>query len=338
MKRLLFLTGVAGFAISTLAAASYVPLSIAEVSAPAINCIFDPACTIVVDDTASAIPFPGWPADAPFFIQTRTYKGAPGSPAAGLYGYEYRVDLNHPEGMTGPAEGIFEVSLTFGPNVPMDFDGSGTLNDVYITTEGAVGDVAPAVVRNGNRILFDFAAETVDMLVAALYPGSSSFFVGLVSTQPPTAVTVDIDHDAADGFAFNGIPTESVSGRAPQTSLISIISSILTLVAEFPLHNWIGPNDAVRQAHRKVALNLLESAEDGAQNGKLEGAVEKLHLLLRKVDGQRHDWLMNDPNSGINAASLLYENLASALNVVAPDSTIPLRPPPPNQPPPDGPD
>jgi hypothetical protein len=62
-----------------------------NVGAPAINCIFNTNCVIVVDDSSSPITLAGGTGSG--FLQTRTFTGEAGAPAAGLFGYEYRIDL-----------------------------------------------------------------------------------------------------------------------------------------------------------------------------------------------------------------------------------------------------
>jgi hypothetical protein len=67
------------------------PLSVVTVGAPAINCVFNTNCVVLVTDTSSPITLPGGIGTG--FLQTRTFIGGSNSPAAGLYGYEYRIDL-----------------------------------------------------------------------------------------------------------------------------------------------------------------------------------------------------------------------------------------------------
>jgi hypothetical protein len=82
-----------------------------------------------------------------------------------LYGYEYRIDLNIAPGFSGPGETqpfacIYAVTIDFGPIVPMDFDGSGTLSSGYFVTEGGLGVIAPnSVFQDGSQVTFTFAAE-----------------------------------------------------------------------------------------------------------------------------------------------------------------------------------
>src|SRR5882762_8366171 len=72
-------------------------LKVVNVSAPAINCVFNPTCTVTVNDSSDNIVMS---TGGTGFLQSRTYKGAAGSPAAGLFAYEYRIDLRNAVGIT----------------------------------------------------------------------------------------------------------------------------------------------------------------------------------------------------------------------------------------------
>src|SRR2546425_141366 len=81
-----------GMALCTLPGAAHSALlSVVTVSAPNINCVFETDCTIEVTDSVFNIPVPG--ATGTARLQSRTFAGKPGAPAAGKTGYEYRVDL-----------------------------------------------------------------------------------------------------------------------------------------------------------------------------------------------------------------------------------------------------
>ena len=67
-------------------------LDIVDVSAPAINCVFDTNCTVTVTDSTDTFTLAGTTGIG--VLQTRTYTGQPGAAAAGLTAYEYRIDLS----------------------------------------------------------------------------------------------------------------------------------------------------------------------------------------------------------------------------------------------------
>ena len=62
------------------------PLKVVDVAAPAINCVFETNCTVVVSDTTGSVPL-AFETGKPF-LQSRTFAGAEGTPAAGLTGFE----------------------------------------------------------------------------------------------------------------------------------------------------------------------------------------------------------------------------------------------------------
>ncbi len=88
MKKL-FITPALGLMAMALSAASITPV---EVGAPAIDCLYNPACTNLVVESSAPISLPG--ATGTGFLQTRVIQGEAGAPAAGLFGYEYRIDLS----------------------------------------------------------------------------------------------------------------------------------------------------------------------------------------------------------------------------------------------------
>ena len=179
-------------------------LSIINVGAPAVNCVFDPSCTIHVTDSSDTIPLP---AGGTNFLQSRTFEGQPGSPAEGLYGYQYRVDLRNAIGITYiPC--VSSLKIQFGPVVSaMDYDGDGKPEQVYVVTGGGLGSVGLASAqKNGDDITFTFSSP----VCAGGSPGSgqSSFFFGLASTTPPRDVMANVKEVSG--------PEHDVQARAPE--------------------------------------------------------------------------------------------------------------------------
>src|SRR5262245_65622576 len=106
------------FAFAFATAAGAVPLDIVTVGAPAINCKFDTDCNITVSDTTANISLPG--ATGSGFLQSRTFPpGEPGTAAAGLQAYEYRIDLRNLTGVTAQPC-IPDVRFDFGPVSAVD--------------------------------------------------------------------------------------------------------------------------------------------------------------------------------------------------------------------------
>src|SRR5437868_10329163 len=93
--------GLGAILCSLTAAAGAAPLTVVTVAAPAINCVFETDCTVVVTDSIGNISLQSMTGAGR--LQSRTYAGQPGAPGAGKTAYEYRVDMQ-------PATAIGDVA------------------------------------------------------------------------------------------------------------------------------------------------------------------------------------------------------------------------------------
>jgi hypothetical protein len=184
-------------------AAQAATLKIVNVGAPAINCVFNAACTVGVSDLKDDFPLS---AGGTGLFQSRTFKGATGSPAAGLFAYEYRLDLRNAVGITA-LSCVDWVSVNFGPVVStLDFGADKKPDQVFVVSNGGLGTIGLAsAVQTGSTIKFKFKTP----VCAGSTPGKgdSSFFWGLVSKKPTTNITATI-HETS------GV-THVVKARAP---------------------------------------------------------------------------------------------------------------------------
>jgi hypothetical protein len=164
-----------------------------DVSAPEVNFVFDPDGTITVSDIGPPLTPNG--ASGAGFLQSRLYPQAPaGTPAAGLYPYEYRVAL---DGASGGGAGacVRSLSLDFGPVRSLDYNGSGTVEQVFTTTQGGLGSVRPSAAElAGDRLTFTFDPPVC--------PGATSYFFGLASEHPPRDVTAEIRDVAGNSYSL----------------------------------------------------------------------------------------------------------------------------------------
>src|ERR1700681_4695918 len=137
---------VAATCFGAASGAQAAPLSVVNVAAPGINCVFSPtkipnspppACSVVVNDSIGTFTPPGDSGDAR--LQSRTYPGTAPAPAAGDMAYVYRVDLTAVQGATA-ANCVTKLALNFGPVVKLHYGPNGD-SDVFVVTAGGLGSV-----------------------------------------------------------------------------------------------------------------------------------------------------------------------------------------------------
>jgi hypothetical protein len=155
------------------------PLSVVDVAAPAINCVFNttpipnvppPACQVVVNDSIGVFTPPGDIGTAR--LQSRTYPGTAPAPAAGDMAYVYRVDLTEVKAVTA-ANCVTKLALKFGPVVKLHYGPNGD-SDIFVVTTGGLGSVGiGSADQVGGTITFTFASPVC--------PGDTSYFFGLAS-------------------------------------------------------------------------------------------------------------------------------------------------------------
>ena len=181
------------------------PLRVVNVTAPAINCVFTTAspCTIGVRDTSADVPMS---AGGTGRLQSRTFKGLAGSPADGMFAYEYRLNLANAVGAVNIAC-IDWMSISFGPVVnTLDYDSDRKPDQIFVVTSGGLGTIGLAsAVQTADTIKFKFSKPVCEG--GAPEKGDSSFFWGLVSKSPAKEVTA-ILHET-------GGATHVVKARSP---------------------------------------------------------------------------------------------------------------------------
>lgn len=179
------------------------PLKIVNVAAPAINCVFNPSCSVSVKDSSGGFPLT---AGGTGTLKSRTFKGAEGTPAAGLFVYEYRLDLEEAVGFTA-LSCIDWVTISFGAVVStLNYGGDSKPDQVFVVSTGGIGTIGLAsAVQTRSSIKFKFQSPAC----AGTSPGKggSTFFWGLASKKPPTNVTATV-HE------MNGV-TRVVKARSP---------------------------------------------------------------------------------------------------------------------------
>jgi hypothetical protein len=195
-------TMVCGALAIAASAAQASPLTIVEVGAPAINCVFDTSCTITVQDSAGAIVIPGAPEKG--VLQSRTAKAGAGAPAAGKVNYEYRIDMTRVTAVAVPCVATLKVNV--GPTARIRYKTDGPVADLYVITAGGLGTISIASAdRAGDDVTFIFARPIC--AGGGGGHGETSYFFGFAAAGAPKAVTAQVQ--------LTGGSFLSVAARAP---------------------------------------------------------------------------------------------------------------------------
>ncbi|HEX8904913.1 MAG TPA: hypothetical protein VF771_08750 [Longimicrobiaceae bacterium] len=231
------------------------PLSIVTVGAPAINCVFATSCRVTVTDFTAPLLGGG-------FLQSRTYQAEPGSPAAGKWVYEYRIDLTRVATGTAPAM-VTSLTVDFGPVVgSLDYNGDSRPDQVFVVTSGGLGSVGPsAATQTGRMITFRFA-PTVNA-------GQTSYFFGVVSDQPVRPIRARI--------STTTIPNIVLEARAPQAGRGQGQGG-----GQGGQSGPVAPEDCL--AYDRPHLTIRD---EGAQGWLLTDGVSRMLMLDNRADAER---------------------------------------------------
>jgi hypothetical protein len=163
--------------------------TVVNTSAPAINCVFSTTCSVGVIDMGSNMPNGGR-------IQSRIFQGQPGSPAAGKYVYEYRINMSNAVGILSiPYVDALWIS-NWGPVLSYDYNFDSVATDqVFVVTAGGIGTKGPSAAG----VFWGWTFFTFNNPVyGGSFPGDgeSSYFFGLVSNYPPAVKSASVSTDA----------------------------------------------------------------------------------------------------------------------------------------------
>ena len=176
MNRLYLLS--LAIAASTMAAVPAMALNVVTTSAPQVNYVFSTDGTVTVTDMSSPI-FGGG------FLQSRIFQGEPGSPAAGKWVYEYRLDLRNAQSITDVPYAT-SVGLSTGPVLSYDYNFNNVATDqVFVVTAGGLGTIG---LQSANYAF----GYTTFKFSTAVWAGDTSYFWGYVSSAPPQVVTATV--------------------------------------------------------------------------------------------------------------------------------------------------
>jgi len=179
MKKRPAILGAAAIALLAQSDVQAANLTVVNVNAPAVNCVFDASCKVIVSDNVGSLQFSALGGGAR--LQSRTFAAKPGTPGAGNTAYLYRVDLTQGEKWTDCVAGMV---INFGPITKLTYPQNAP-GHVFVITTGGVGSVGiSAAVQDGDVITFSFSKY--------LCTGQTSFFFGLAAPKTPKTGTATL--------------------------------------------------------------------------------------------------------------------------------------------------
>ncbi|MGN6183505.1 MAG: hypothetical protein ACTHQM_07610 [Thermoanaerobaculia bacterium] len=127
-------------------------------------------------------------------LHSRVYRAATGTPAAGLYVYEYSIDLRDVVGITS-IPFISSLAIDFGPVIStLDFDANHQSDQLFILKGLGLGNIAPSSAnKSGNTITFTFNPPAGGGNAPG--NGDRTYVFGLVSPHPPRRIAATAHHN-----------------------------------------------------------------------------------------------------------------------------------------------
>ncbi|HWN94218.1 MAG TPA: hypothetical protein VNT99_04235 [Methylomirabilota bacterium] len=207
-----------------------------------------------------------------------------------------------------PAPCIDTLHIRFNRVIStLDFDGNGTDDQGFVVTSGGLDTVRPASVEwNDGVVTLRFSPP--------LCAGDSSVFVGLVSSNAP-------GHSKTLLGLTSG-STLDVAARAPTVRPPPIqcdFRPLFDVLGSLTSRDLSAPNDSAASGRRNALLNNLTAASAAAQQGNLQGVLESIEAMSKKMSGARLDWLTPDAASRLKRALLDLLNCLEQFNGEHPD-------------------
>jgi hypothetical protein len=200
---------LAGALVAALPGARAGTLTIVDVSAPQIICVFHSDCSVPTADTTGVVGLPYVAKAGTALMQSRTFAGAAGAPAAGLTAYEYRLNFAQAAGNGGC---IYGFVVNFGPIKKVAYQNAspkgGQLADVYVITSGSLGTVGlKSAEQDGDVITFELQAPLC--LGATPSNANTTYFFGMASASTPTDISAGV-------YGPGSPPYFAVNARGPK--------------------------------------------------------------------------------------------------------------------------
>jgi hypothetical protein len=199
-------TSIAAVLLVTMAATAQAgSLAIVDVSFPQVNCVFNTNCTIEVSDSTGTIAMPFLNVSNTAWLQSRSFTGAAGTPAAGQTGYMYRISLTQASGF---GDCLLGFVIDFGPIIKLPYKAGSPPADVFVASlGGGLGTIGLASAEQDGDII-TFTLKKPLCVGTSPSNNATTFFIGLASSGTPKAIDGGV-------FALGSPPYYQVAARAP---------------------------------------------------------------------------------------------------------------------------
>lgn len=160
-----------------------------------VQCLFSMSCSVTVTDYVYDFPVSG--ASGTGRLQSRIFQGQTGTPTAGKWIYEYRINMSNAVGILYTPYADQLAIYNWGTPRQYDYNGDSIATDhVFNITSGgcACQKTVTSSFLSGGWTFFDLASP----VYSGSYPGDgeSSYFFGLVSDYAPVLRTMWVNTDS----------------------------------------------------------------------------------------------------------------------------------------------
>jgi len=172
--------GLAVSAALLLAPAEARGLSVVSVTPQGVACVFNKSCAVTPTDSYGIVRLFGNGGEG--MLLTRTYPGLPGTPAAGLTGYSFHLDLRDTTAL-GTANCVEKLVVDAGPLAPLPY-ARGSAEVFVVAGEGSAA--VSSVTQTGPKVTFVFAKPICPMVPGSARRGiADSLYFGFAAKGSP---------------------------------------------------------------------------------------------------------------------------------------------------------
>lgn len=164
-------------------------LTVAEVSGQGVACVFTPACAVYPTDTYGVFKLFG--DGGVGRLLTRTYSGAAGTPAAGMTGYSYHLDMTAMMALGTPSC-VERLTMDVGPLASLHYVKGGDAAEVFVVTSGGEGTIGiSSATLSGRKLTITFDKPVCPTI--GNKPGRDSLYFGFASKNPPVPAKAQLE-------------------------------------------------------------------------------------------------------------------------------------------------